>query len=71
MQKKYSINWENDEVVSVEVDGVQYDHPDQIPDPDDRAQILRLMSKTTDANLDPAYDKEFDKEFETDPIRRE
>jgi len=64
MKKKYSVNWENDEIVSVEVNGVQYDNPDQIPDQDDRAQILRLMSKSSDEDLDQAFDKEFDKEFE-------
>jgi uncharacterized protein DUF3592 len=64
MKKKYSVNWENDEVVSVEVDGVQYDNPDQIPDPDDRAEILRLMSRSNDEDFDQAFGKEFDKEFE-------
>jgi hypothetical protein len=63
MAKKYSINWENDEVVSVEVDGVQYDHPDQIPDPEDRSQILRLMSKSTDEDFDKDFDQEFKEEF--------
>jgi len=51
MRKKYSINWENDEVVSVEVNGVQYDSPDQIPDPDDRAKIELLMSDSPDVDL--------------------
>jgi hypothetical protein len=66
MVKKYSVNMENDEVVSVEVDGVSYRHPDQIPDPEDRAKILELMSKTTSEDFDAAFDKEFeefDKEF--------
>ncbi|MBW4519877.1 MAG: DUF3592 domain-containing protein [Scytolyngbya sp. HA4215-MV1] len=44
MEKKYSINIENDQVVSIEVDGVQYDTPDQIPNPDDRAKIEQLLS---------------------------
>jgi len=66
MAKKYSVNVENDEVVSVEVDGVIYEHPDQIPDPDDREKILELMSKTTEEEFDAEFDKEFedfDKEF--------
>ena len=66
MTKKYSVNVENDEVVSVEVDGVTYEHPDQIPDPEDRAKILELMSKTTEEDFDTEFDKEFenfDEEF--------
>jgi len=51
MGKKYSINWENDEVISVEVDGVQYASPDQIPDPEDRARVLRLMSGEPDMDF--------------------
>jgi len=61
---KYSINWENDEVVSVEVDGVEYASPDEIPDPKDRAQILRMMSASEDEVFDESFDKAFDKEFE-------
>ena len=63
MKKKYSVNWENDQVVSVEVDGVQYDDPDQIPDPDDRAQVLRLISRSPNEDFDEAFDKEFPEEF--------
>lgn len=63
MAKKYSLNIENDEVVSVEVDGVQYDSPDQIPDPEDRAKILRLMSTSTDDEFDQDFDQEFEAEF--------
>jgi Protein of unknown function (DUF3592) len=61
MAKKYSVNVENDEVVSVEVDGVAYEHPDQIPDPEDREKILELMSKTTDEDFDAEFDKDFEK----------
>lgn len=63
MAKKYSLNIENDEVVSVEVDGVQYDNPDQIPDPEDRAKILLLMEKSTDEDFEQDFDKEFAAEF--------
>jgi len=51
MGKKYSINWENDEVDSVEVDGVQYASPDRIPDPEDRARVLLLMSGEPDLDF--------------------
>lgn len=63
MAKKYSLNIENDEVVSVEVDGVPYDHPDQIPDPEDRAKILLLMEKSTGDDFDQDFDQEFEAEF--------
>lgn len=65
MTKKYSVNWENDEVISVEVDGVQYADPDQIPDPEDRAQVLRLISRATGADADESFDEDFDKEFDS------
>jgi hypothetical protein len=51
MGKKYSINWENEVVVSVEVDGVQYASPDQIPDPEDRARVMLLMSGEPDMDF--------------------
>jgi hypothetical protein len=63
MAKKYSINTENDEIVSIEVDGVQYDSPDQIPDPEDRAKIEMLMSKSMEDSFGDDFDKEFEEEF--------
>ena len=64
-QKKYSINWENDEPVSFEVDGVSYESIDQIPDEADREKITAMM----DASFDQKFEKEFedfDKEFKKD-----
>lgn len=66
MAKKYSVKVENGEVVSVEVDGVSYAHPDQIPDEKDRAKIEALIDHTINEDLDSAFDeefKDFDKEF--------
>lgn len=66
MAKKYSVNMENGEVVSVEVDGVIYASPDQIPDPEDREKILQLMSGSTEDSFEAEFDKEwedFDKRF--------
>lgn len=63
MTKKYSINWENDEIVSVEVDGVTYADPEDIPDPEDRAQVERLIARTARAESDQELDDELDKEF--------
>lgn len=48
MAKSYSVKIENDEVVSIEIDGVHYDSLDEISDPDDRDKILSLMVETPD-----------------------
>lgn len=48
MPRKYSLNIENDEVVSVEVDGVVYATPDDIPDPEDQHRIEMMMPLSFD-----------------------
>lgn len=63
MAKKYSVNIENDEVVSVEVDGVPYESPDDIPDETDRDKILDLIEKTSEGGFGDEFDKEFEAEF--------
>lgn len=55
-KKKYSINWEDDEAVSFEVNSVEYKNLEDIPDEDDRLKL--------EAMLDSAEDAEFDAEFE-------
>ena len=65
MAKKYSINWENDEPVSYEVDGVTYESLDQIPDEGDRSKLEAMMN----ASMDQDFEKEiaeFDRDFKTD-----
>jgi hypothetical protein len=47
MPKRYAIIWE-DEVLSVEVDGVRYEDAGQIPDPEDRARMLRLVASLSE-----------------------
>ena len=62
MPKKYSINWENDDPVSYEVDGVAYESLDQIPDEGDRAKLEAMMN----ASMDQEFEKEvaeFDRDF--------
>lgn len=44
MEKTYSIQWKDDEVVSFEVDGVQYASLDEVPDEADRDKLLGLMA---------------------------
>lgn len=55
-KKKYSINWENDEAISFEVDGVEYKVLEDIPDEGDRLKLEAMM--------DSSFDAEFDAEFE-------
>ena len=68
-RKQYSINWENDEPVSFEVDGVLYQSLDDIPDEADRDKLTAMMDASFDASLDQQFEKEFkdfDKEFQKD-----
>ncbi|OGO36752.1 MAG: hypothetical protein A2W35_04810 [Chloroflexi bacterium RBG_16_57_11] len=51
MEKKYSIQWQGDEVVSFEVDGVQYESLDEVPDEADREKLLGLMAGTREIEL--------------------
>jgi hypothetical protein len=64
-QKKYSINWENDEPVSFEVDGVQYGSLDQVPDESDREKLTAMMDGSLDREFEREF-KNFDKDFEKD-----
>jgi hypothetical protein len=62
MAKKYSINWENEEPVSFEVDGVKYDSLTDIPSEKDRDKLAAMMDA---ASEDDFEDVKFDeKEFE-------
>jgi hypothetical protein len=67
-EKKYSINWENDEPVSFEVDGIHYESLDQIPDAADREKLTAMMDGSLDREFEKEFEnfnKEFDKEFES------
>ncbi|HSL43114.1 MAG TPA: DUF3592 domain-containing protein [Anaerolineales bacterium] len=67
--KKYSINWENDEPVSFEVDGILYESLDDIPDEADRDKITAMMDASFDASFEQQFEKdweEFDREFKKD-----
>lgn len=52
MEKKYSVQWEEDEVKSVEVDGVEYAAPEDIPDASDRERIQSMILEGPDADFD-------------------
>jgi hypothetical protein len=66
-RKKYSINWENDEPVSFEVDGNLYESLDQIPDEADRSKLETMMNASVEDEFEKEFqefDREFEKEFE-------
>jgi hypothetical protein len=50
-KKKYSLNVQNDRVVSVEIDGVVYSSPDKIPDPEDQARMEFLVNSFPGADF--------------------
>jgi len=56
-QKKYTVNWENGDAVSFEVDGVVYTSLDQIPDPKDLRKMMAIMSA---AEEDDFFDEPVD-----------
>ena len=61
-KKKYSINWENDEPVSFEVNGVAYESLDDVTDWKDRDKLSAMLHASAD---DDVEDVKFDeKEFE-------
>jgi hypothetical protein len=62
MAKKYSINWENDEPVSFEVDGTTYASLDDVPNWKDRDKLSAMVQA---ASEDDFEEVKFDeKEFE-------
>ncbi|HEX2996771.1 MAG TPA: DUF3592 domain-containing protein [Anaerolineales bacterium] len=58
-EKKYSINWENDEPVFFEVDGIRYKTLEQVPEEADREKLTAMMDGTLDREFE-----DFDKKFE-------
>jgi hypothetical protein len=64
-RKKYSINWENDEPVSFEVDGISYESLDQVPDETDREKLSAMMDSSIEQQFEKEF-KDFDKEFQKD-----
>src|SRR4026208_2238555 len=62
-KKKNSINGENDEPVSFEVDGTLYESLDQIPDEADRSKLETMMNASVEDEFEKEV-QEFEKEFE-------
>jgi hypothetical protein len=61
--KKYSINWENDEPISFEVDGVVYDSLGEVPDAGDRDKLAAMMDSSLDQQFEEEF-RNFDREFQ-------
>ena len=65
-KKKYSINWENDEPVSFEVDGTLYKSLEQVPEETDREKLAAMLDGSLDREFNKEFEnfnKDFDKEF--------
>lgn len=65
MPKKYSINWENDEPISFEVDDISYKHLEDVPDEQDRSKLEAMMDGSIEQQFEKEF-KDFDKEFQKD-----
>lgn len=61
--KNFSINWENDEIVSIELNGEIYSSVEEIPDPGDRAAVTSLIDQHYLSMIEADFDKKFVKEF--------
>lgn len=64
--KHYAINWENDEVVSIEIDGEFFTTPDEIPNQADREAIQNLMDKHFEVSFAKEFGSDFDAKFDKD-----
>ncbi len=60
-KKKYSINWENDEAQSFEVNGVTYESLDDVPDWKDKDKLSAMVVASEDDFEEVKFDE---KEFE-------
>jgi hypothetical protein len=56
-KKKYSINWEEDEAVSFEVNGVEYKSLEDVPNEDDRVKLEAMLNSAEDAEFDAEFEK--------------
>jgi hypothetical protein len=65
MPRKYSINWQDDEPVSFEVDGLVYENLEQVPDEADRAKLEAMVNGSMEQQFEKEF-KDLDKEFEKD-----
>lgn len=60
MKKKYSLNWEDDKLISVEVDGTVYAAAELIPDPEDRKRVEAMIENASGVEDDAEFNRTFD-----------
>jgi hypothetical protein len=56
-RKTYSIDWEDEEPVSFEVDGVRYKNLEDVPDETDRLKLEAMMDASDRAEFDAEFEK--------------
>ena len=56
-KKTYSINWEDNEPVSFEVDGVRYESLEDVPDESDCLKLESMMDAADSAEFDAEFKK--------------
>jgi hypothetical protein len=64
MEKSYSIKMNNRRVVAVEVDGVTYKTPDDIPDENDREAIRAMIARRAGAKSEKEFDGGLQRQFQ-------
>lgn len=63
-KKKYSINWEDDLPVSFEVNGVQYENIEDVPDEEDKRKLESMLDSSFDADFNDAEFEQLRKDVE-------
>lgn len=63
MQEQISIKMEDGQLTYIEVNGVQYDNLDEIPNLQDRAQIEAILLESNGEDFDTSLDASFQEEF--------
>lgn len=66
MDKQYSVNMQDGEVVSVFVDGVEYSEVDEIADPEDRAKVEEMIARMQQDEAGEGLDSELGREFQAE-----
>ena len=51
-KKKYGVQWEDEKAVAFEVDGVRYASLKEIPDPQDRRKLQKMLSAASSPDFD-------------------
>jgi hypothetical protein len=62
MAKRISVNIENEEVLSIDIDGILYLNPDDIPDPVDRSKVEAIIASMQEEEH-TEFERDFDRQF--------